>query len=229
LKLAIQGTSGVMFYMGMQGCFIDIGEADLNAIFQEPKRLRRLLDMEVGEAGAKGIQQIGQMWEAVDKSLAGKEIPQEIKDYIKSFKDHRKTKGNSWRPETKPKFLDIDKAWHGIHFMLTGGNLEATGPLAFIMSGGQELQTDDFGYGPPHAFTADQVQEIHRALTQIDPQSLYEKTNPSELSTLDIYPGIWESEPKEESIGYLKDYLKELQAFVKQAADSGAALIAYIG
>jgi hypothetical protein len=42
--------------------------------------------------------------------------------------------------------LDGDKAWHGIHFLLTGTAGEGTPPLDFIVRGGQEVGDIDVGY-----------------------------------------------------------------------------------
>src|SRR5690349_4907089 len=33
--------------------------------------------------------------------------------------------------------VDIDKSWHGIHFLLTGGPDEGNTPLDFLVAGGQ--------------------------------------------------------------------------------------------
>jgi len=48
------------------------------------------------------------------------------------------------------KSLDIDKAWHSIHFLLTGAAWEADG----LIFGGTEIgeDGDDWGYGPPRGF-----------------------------------------------------------------------------
>ena len=70
-------------------------------------------------------------------------------------------------------------AWRS--FFLTGSDGEGFGPLGFILEGGRQIPNDDFGYGPPHAFTPAEVEEIDRALSQINTKELYDRTNPSEL------------------------------------------------
>ena len=45
----------------------------------------------------------------------------------------------------------------------------------------------------------------------------------------EIYPEILARESKEECIGYVTGYFKELKMFVSDTAQSGRALIAYIG
>ena len=225
-ELAISVVIGEIFLMGMQGCFISLSERDLDSVFEDPSRLQILLEI---EGGTEVGQEVDEIIEKLGEFAAENDVPEEVRHSIKGLRDSREERDDSWEPEAKPEFLDIDKSWHGIHFLLTGSHSEGSGPLAFILQGGREIPTDDFGYGPPHAFTATEVREINQALNRVSPDELYSKADPDQFTELDIYPGIWDSEPKEESIGYLTDYLKELQTFIKQAAASDRALIAYIG
>src|SRR4051812_5134842 len=75
--------------------------------------------------------------------------------------DHSKASG-------EPRQFDVDKAWHGIHFLLTGTEWEGDGPLAFMLQGGREI-SEELGYGPPHGFTSSEVKEIDAALRALDP------------------------------------------------------------
>src|SRR5690349_11334743 len=56
--------------------------------------------------------------------------------------------------------LDLDKAWHGLHFLLTGTDWGGTPPLNFIVAGGETIGDVDVGYGPARAFTPEQLAEI---------------------------------------------------------------------
>ncbi len=44
--------------------------------------------------------------------------------------------------------LDLDKMWHGAHWILTGTAWDAAGPLGQVILGGEEIG-EDGGYGPP--------------------------------------------------------------------------------
>src|SRR5512135_1798793 len=59
--------------------------------------------------------------------------------------------------------LDVDKAWNGIHFLLTGDAQHGTPPLGFIV-GGKPLGDIDVGYGPARGFDAAEVRAIADAL-----------------------------------------------------------------
>src|ERR1700691_2716073 len=68
--------------------------------------------------------------------------------------------------------FDVDKAWHGIHFLLTGTAWEGTPPLDFIVRGGQEVGDVHVGYGPARAFTSAEVRKIADALRPLSPAEL---------------------------------------------------------
>jgi hypothetical protein len=129
-------------------------------------------------------------------------------------------------PNNKDTF-DVDKAWQGIHFLLTDSAWEGEGPLAFILHGGREID-EDLGYGPPHGFSSTEVKEIAAALEPIQADALFAKADQEQFTAEDIYPSIWD-EPKEECIGYVTSFFNDLKKFVQETAASNRALIAYIG
>ena len=67
------------------------------------------------------------------------------------------------------KTLDIDKAWHAIHFTLTGSMDEGDeeGVLFKTVFSGNLVNDEDIGYGPAMEITADEVREIHLAIKDI--------------------------------------------------------------
>jgi hypothetical protein len=62
--------------------------------------------------------------------------------------------------------LDVDKAWHAIHFLLTGSAWEGDPPLNFIVIGGSDVG-DDLGYGPARGLSSDEVRNLAGALRAI--------------------------------------------------------------
>lgn len=52
-----------------------------------------------------------------------------------------------YNEESESGSLDLDKAWHAIHFILNGSAWEGRYPLSHVILGGIELR-DDLGYGP---------------------------------------------------------------------------------
>lgn len=122
--------------------------------------------------------------------------------------------------------IDLDKAWHGIHFMLTGTAWEGTPPLNFLMHGGVEIGDVEVGYGPARGMTGAEVKAVAGALAGIDEAFMRARFDPAQMMQLDIYPGIWDRDPADDdSLGYCMEYFSALRAFVMRAAERGAGLV----
>lgn len=85
---------------------------------------------------------------------------------------------------------DLDKAWHGIHFLLTGTAWGGTPRLNFILAGGHEVAGVEVGYGTARAFSAAEVRAIAEALAPLDVDALRTRFDPAAMMQLDIYPEI---------------------------------------
>jgi len=125
---------------------------------------------------------------------------------------------------------DLDKAWHGIHYLLTGSAWEGEWPLSFLLLGGAEVGKVDVGYGPARAFTPAEVKEIAGALGGVDEPALRARFHPAEMTRLDIYPTvIWNRDPADDdTLGYCVEYFLVLKAFVEQAAARQRGLLIYL-
>ena len=133
-----------------------------------------------------------------------------------------------WTPSEQVAEFDADKAWHGMHFLLTGSASTGSGPLAFILVGGTEIPKG-VGHGPARGYNAEEVRQIDDALRDIDPSALYEQADQKQFSRMNIFPGIWDNEPKEECVGYVTSYLADLKKFISETAFANRALIVYLG
>jgi hypothetical protein len=125
--------------------------------------------------------------------------------------------------------LGVDKAWHGIHYLLTGTAWEGSPPLDFLVKGGREIGDVDVGYGPARAFSSADVRDIAVALHTITREDLERRFDPAAMSKLDIYPSIW-GRPREEddTLGYLLEYYDALKNFIEGVAEQGEGLLVYI-
>jgi hypothetical protein len=121
------------------------------------------------------------------------------------------------------KAVSLQKAWHGLHFLLTGSAWEGTGPLAFIASGGEEVPGSDHGYGPARLFSPEETTEINSALSEIDDAELWSRFNPEEMTGQEIYPDIWD-EPEEDLKEEYLMYFNELKKLIAAAAARGDSL-----
>lgn len=123
--------------------------------------------------------------------------------------------------------LDIDKSWDGIHFLLTGNNLEDTShPLSKFLFSGQVINEEqDLGYGPAQYLTSEQVKEVNDLLVKISVDDLRKKYNPSKMSELEIYPNSWQDE---DEIEYLLHHYLKVQEIYALAAKNQEAIITFI-
>jgi hypothetical protein len=122
---------------------------------------------------------------------------------------------------------DLDKAWAGIHFLLTGSAWEGDAPLNFLTLGGTPVGDIDVGYGPARVIRASEVRVIAEALHLIDESELKARFDPDAMTKADVYPGIWENEG-EESLVYCLEYYKELRRFIEAASEASLGLILHL-
>src|SRR5215467_8265654 len=89
--------------------------------------------------------------------------------------------------------MDVDKAWHGIHFLLTGSAEPADLPEGFICTGGRPMGHDDvgLGYGPARGFTSSEVKQIAGMLAAADEAKLRSRFDPHVMTRDAVYPGDW--------------------------------------
>ena len=124
--------------------------------------------------------------------------------------------------------LDIDKAWHGIHFLLNGSAWEGDPPLFNVVLGGTELGDEDLGYGPARYLTPEEVQDTAHAISRISVDDLRSRYDARAMTKADIYPEIiWERDG-DEAMQYLLDYYAAVVAFFQEAARQGHAMLLFM-
>ena len=127
--------------------------------------------------------------------------------------------------EERENCIDIDKAWHGIHFLLTGDAWEGALPLSNVVLGGTEIG-GDVGYGPARYITADDVRAVTEAIADLTPQDLAKRYDASALTRNEIYPEIWDE--GDDAIQYLTTYYESLRDYFLDASSRGNAMLKYV-
>lgn len=124
---------------------------------------------------------------------------------------------------------DLDKAWHGIHYLLTGTAWEGSKPLDFIVSGGRAVGDIDVGYGPARVLSAAETRGAHDALLRLTDDELRGRFRPADMMTKEIYPQIWDSPPAEDdTLGYLLEHVQVLRDCLARAVEQRLGLLVYI-
>jgi hypothetical protein len=87
--------------------------------------------------------------------------------------------------------VDIDKAWHGVHWVLTGAAEPTDSPASQVVFGGEEFG-DDLGYGPARLLSPAAVAAVAGMLADLDAASLRSRVDSDAMAAAGIYPRIWE-------------------------------------
>jgi hypothetical protein len=133
-----------------------------------------------------------------------------------------------WAPRRPGDEVDIEKAWHGLHFMFTGTAWEGEGPAAYLLVGGEPIGTVDVGYGPARALLPGEVREFVAYLSGLSEPELRQRYDPPRMTALQIYPEIWDPGDDDEQIEYLVQAFAELRAFLVEARDTGDGVLIYL-
>jgi Domain of unknown function (DUF1877) len=120
--------------------------------------------------------------------------------------------------EVSSRGMDTDKAWAGLQFLLA-----RLGPPVDVISGGDPINDDTWGYDTPRLLTAADVAEASRFLDATSFASLAEHYDPAELTSAGVYPGIWD---QDWALSYLEDcYVRLVALFHAAAADRESILV----
>jgi hypothetical protein len=128
-------------------------------------------------------------------------------------------------------FVDLDRAWHCLHYLLTGIARGGEGPLSFLMAGGARVGDEDWGEGPPRVFRPLEVAAIADALAPLEQKLLMPRFDLKKLEKLEIYPGRWSelSLGSSSDLGYFFGPLGDLKRVTVRAKAEGLGMIVWIG
>lgn len=128
--------------------------------------------------------------------------------------------------EGEGKNSDLDKAWHGIHFLLTGSGDGGNPPLDFLVAGGREVGDEDVGYGTARVFSAAQTRIINGALSAISDDQLRARFDGQAMTKKGIYPDIWDRDPADDdTLGYAMEYVTTLRETLAEAVTNGYGIM----
>ena len=129
--------------------------------------------------------------------------------------------------EDGSEMIDLDKAWDGVMYLLSPEN-RYEGPLSKIIFSDKAVdEAQDFGYGPAHYFSVEDVSSLNALISVIKPEDLLENFNADKMNEQGVYPSSW-NEDDEEDRDYLIDAFREIQKFYASAVESKQGIVSIL-
>lgn len=195
------------------------GLLDMAAAMQE--RLRAMGPQTMAATLSRLRQQIEA---SLSRTTAAMALGRGGDDMLKLMQKHLPRRGEA--AGGKHEMLSLEKAWHGVHYLLAGTVEPGPELRSQAVLGGVELGDDPegfAGYGPVRYFRAAQVRELSEELHRPEVESeAAARFDPARMSRLQIYPGWRTGEPDKE---WLMDAFQRLRDFYLSAAAQGLAII----
>ena len=227
--------------MSMNAVFVQVDEAELAKIEAEPASAERLfveqpsvtLKTENLQAAAQALERALSRYDPAQREILAQRLgldPTKAADgadaasIFTSLLNRRApaAEGAGTAPVERAR-LSLDKAWHGVHYVLCGVAQLGRSLLSQAVLGGTDIGDDDegfSGYGPARYFTA-QVAALSEALSAPDvEQFAAARFDAARMSALQIYPG-WQDGDAE----WVMDSLEKLRAFYADAHAKGNAIV----
>ena len=122
--------------------------------------------------------------------------------------------------------LDVDKAWHAIHFTLSGeaGNSSKEAPLSKVVLGGNLISDEDREYGPAALLTAEELPRVNSALQGVSKQWFWERFSVAEMAANHVYP-VREDDDEETFFEYVYGYFEKVVEFFAEAEREKQAVL----
>jgi Domain of unknown function (DUF1877) len=112
------------------------------------------------------------------RRLAEEAIPEDPDEFDEFFFDED--------AEAAGDLIDFDKAWHALHFLLTGSADGTDSPLSLLLGKGEPVG-EDGGYGPPLMVPAAGMRRFHEALAALSDEDLRRRYDPQAMLAADVY------------------------------------------
>ena len=196
--------------MGMTCTVYRVSSAEIDEMIRNPANVTRVLGLDDGppvrEVRPKGI--LGFLLRLTPITIS--EVDPDAPD-------------TSDRVTDPDKSIDIEKAWHGLHFLFTGTADEGDEPTCFLLKGGEDLDDE----GVRRALRPAQTRRFADFLTSLTTADLERRFDPKRMTALEIYPDlIWNRVSEQDnSRQWLLAAFEQLRLFVTRAADAGDGLV----
>jgi len=188
--------------MGMYAQLNAVSDLNIDKILATPELIGSIMFKEEPDIFWEDSQSTGKL-SFLSKILGKKPMPAEMKERPRLV-----------LTEPENNEMDLDKAWHGIHYCLTQDIGEGSHPLGFILYGGHLAGDIDVGYGPARLFTGAETAELNTLLQKVSSDDLKANYEPEKMD--DVYPSVIWSRTDENNFEYIDENFSDLKKFLAQ-------------
>jgi hypothetical protein len=131
--------------------------------------------------------------------------------------------------EDRVDMIDLDKAWHALHFMLTDAVYDTEDPLGIIARNEEQFGTDENGFGGFAVISPDRMKAFDSALRKLDDRSLASRYDPAAMAANDIYFADVFVDDGEDALEYVMQGVPDLREFAARCASQGDGALRILG
>jgi hypothetical protein len=125
---------------------------------------------------------------------------------------------------------DIHKAWHAIHYVLTGSAMDGPEPNGYLLTGGVPLGPPEDDEDQPRLLTPDQVRAFDGVLQPINNRGeLRRRFDHEAMVAAGVYAINEGPDEVDEDLDFTAHFFRILRKFIHQAATAGQGVIVSIG
>jgi hypothetical protein len=217
--------------MSMMARFVAITPDQLAAIKDNPETVEGMFAPDAGPLFEKPLDLLERLRRHAPQLVSGvlERLPPEVSGAANPVLSQPAQRAAGQRrsppaPGTPGHSVSIDKAWHGLHYLLCGKLEPTPGPLGQAVFGGTEIGEDQ-GYGPARYFSPAQVAEIAAALQSPSlERELHARFDGAAMTQLGIYPGVWEPDDRD----WLIEAFHTVRDFYAAASKAEQAVVTLI-
>jgi len=204
--------------MGMHLGLLSLADANIARVVKSPSLAWRLITPESAAPTGPQAKKTAKAAAAGKKSAA-----------IRTAKPKAKATPGLELAANEGVRCDLEKSWHGIHYLLTGSAWEGSPPFDFLVEGGRQVGKIDINHGPVRAFRADETRIIYESISVMSAYELRKRFNSRDMAAKEIYPDIWTGAViEEDSLRYLMDHMDKLRAFLRQTIDAQLGIMLFL-
>jgi len=204
--------------MGMTGGLHRASEAEIQTLLAEPETAGEFIDRSTWAPPVKTVRPkglLGWLLKLTPITIQENE-PTAVRP--RDFQD---------RPH-----CDLEKTWHGLHFLFTGTAWEGSEPACYLIRGGDAIgEADELGYSVLQALRPAKTRAFSAFLDSLTRQELERRFDAGKMMALEIYPETWvrKSSQEHSELDWLLHSFDDLQRFVGDTARAGDGLVGYVG